>query len=184
MNNYQPQTEDIQQASIETIVAQRVKATATIIDKVRRSQDINTIFRHTTQELRNVLQSDRLIVYEFNPDWSGQVVAESVASGWVSLIIEHNNDQVRQENRIQQDRCLLRNWVKGDQEDIFRADSFLQETKGGKYHYGQKFSAVNDIYAQGFPKCYLRCLEKYQARAYLIVPIFQEKKLWGLLGAY
>ena len=61
MNNYQPQTEDIQQASIETIVAQRVKAIATIIDKVRRSQDINTIFSYTTQGLRSVLHSDRLI---------------------------------------------------------------------------------------------------------------------------
>ena len=184
MNNYQPQTEDKQEVSIETIVAERVKATATIIDKVRRSQDIKTIFRHTTQELRYMLQSDRLVVYEFNPDWSGQVVAESVASGWISLIIEQNNDPVLQGNRIQQNRCLLRDWVNGDQEDIFEADSFLQETKGGRYHYGQKFSAVNDIYAQGFPDCYLECLEKYQAKAYVIVPIFQENKLWGLLGAY
>ena len=187
MNKEKPQTEDKQQASIETIetiVAQRVKATATIIDKVRRSQDINTIFRHTTQELRYILKCDRLVVYEFNPDWSGQVVAESVASGWVSLIIEHNNDQVLQGNRIQQDRCLLRDWVNGDQEDIFEADSFLQETKGGRYNYGQQFSAVNDIYAQGFSDCYLECLEKYQAKAYVIVPVFQEKKLWGLVGAY
>ena len=184
MNNYQAQVEETQQASIETIVAERVRATAAIIDKVRRSQDINTIFKDTTQEVRRVLQSDRLIIYQFSPDWSGQVVAESVGRGWNSLIIEQNNDEVLRGDRIQRDRCLLRDWAKGEQKGIFETDSFLQETEGGRYAYGQKFSAVDDIYTQGFPECYIQSLEKYQAKAYVIVPIFQEEKLWGLLGAY
>jgi signal transduction histidine kinase len=184
MKNYQPLTEDTQEASVNALVAQRVKTTANIIDRVRRSQDIDTIFKNTTEEMRRVLQSDRLVIYQFNPDWSGQVVAESVGSGWISLIIEQNNDEVLQGDRIQRDRCLLRDWSKGEQEDIFEPDSFLQETKGGRYTSGQKYSAVNDIYARNFPACYVESLEKYQAQAYLIVPIFQDEKLWGLLGAY
>ena len=75
MSNYQSQTEDQPQTQLEAIVAERTKATATIIDKIRRSQDIKTIFKVTTQEMRQALHSDRLIVYQFNPDWSGQVVA-------------------------------------------------------------------------------------------------------------
>ena len=184
MKNYQSQTKKEQKASIEAVVAAKVKATATVIDKIRRSQDINTIFEHTTEELRRVLQSDRLVVYQFNADWSGQVVAESVGKGWISLIIEQTNDEVLQGDRTQRDRCLLRDWSKGEQEDIFERDSFLLETQGGRYAYGQKYSAVDDIYTQGFPNCYIESLEKYQARAYVIVPIFQDEKLWGLLGAY
>ena len=181
--NYQFQTEN-ERDSIEAVVAARVKATATVIDKVRRSQDINTIFKDTTEELRRVLQSDRLVIYQFNADWSGQVVAESVGRGWISLLIEQTNDEILQGDRIQRDRCLLRDWSKGEQENIFERDSFLLETKGGKYAYGQKYSAVDDIYTQGFADCYIESLEKYQARAYIIVPIFQNEKLWGLLGAY
>jgi signal transduction histidine kinase len=184
MNNYQPLAEDAQKASFKALVAERVKTTANIIDQVRRSQDIDTIFKNTTEEMRRVLQSDRLVIYQFNPDWSGQVVAESVGSGWISLIIEQNNDEVLQGDRIQRDRCLLRDWSQGEQEAIFEPDSFLQETQGGRYTSGQKYSAVNDIYAQDFPACYVKSLEKYQAQAYLIVPIFQEGKLWGLMGAY
>jgi signal transduction histidine kinase len=184
MNNYQPLAEDTQEASFKALVAERVKTTANIIDQVRRSQDIATIFKNTTEEMRRVLQSDRLVIYQFNADWSGQVVAESVGSGWISLIIEQNNDEVLRGDRIQRDRCLLRDWSKGEQEDIFEPDSFLQETQGGRYTDGQKYSAVNDIYAQDFPACYVESLEKYQAQAYLIVPIFQGSKLWGLLGAY
>jgi signal transduction histidine kinase len=180
----QSQTKDQQQVQLETIVAKRAKATATIIDKVRRSQDTNTIFKVTTEEMRRVLHSDRLIVYQFNPDWTGQVVAESVGSGWVSLLIEQNNHEVLSGDRIKLDRCILRDWSKGEQADIVEPDSFLKQTQGGKYTRGQKFTAVDDIYLKNFADCYIESLEKYQVKAYLIVPIFQKEKLWGLLGAY
>jgi GAF domain-containing protein len=169
------------QSALQAIANERAKVTATIIDKIRRSQDLETIFTVTTQEMRRVLVCDRLIIYKFNPNWTGQVVAESVGAGWVSLLIEPNQDEVLREDRIQLDRCLLRNWSQGD---IIEPDSFLAQTKGGRYAYGQKFTAVDNIYTRGFPDCYVQSLEKYQARAYLIVPIFQEEKLWGLLGAY
>ena len=184
MSNYQSQTEDQQQNQLEAIVAGRTKATATIINKIRRSQDIKTIFKVTTQEMRQALHSDRFIVYQFNPDWTGQVVAESVGSGWVSLLIDQNDNELLGNSHIQQDRCLLRDWSKGEQADIVEPDSFLRETQGGRYAYGQKFTVVDDIYSKGFPDCYVQSLEKYQAKAYLIVPIFQEEQLWGLLGAY
>ncbi|MGL5834467.1 MAG: GAF domain-containing sensor histidine kinase, partial [Waterburya sp.] len=172
------------QAQLETIVAERAKASAAIIDKIRRSQDVQTIFTVATQEIRRVLESDRLIIYQFNPDWSGQVVAESVGAGWISLLTEQNNDDVLSGDRIQLDRCILRDWSKGEQGDITELDSFLLQTQGGSYAFGQKFTVVDDIYTKDFADCYIQSLEKYQARAYLIVPIFQDEKLWGLIGAY
>lgn len=173
-----------QQNSLEKIVAEKVKATTTIINQIRRSQDIKTIFKDTVQEMRRVLDSDRLIIYKFNTDWSGQVVAESVAGGWISLLKEQNNYELVETNQINEERCICRDWLEEEKADILESDSFLQETKGGKYNFGQKFTAVDDIYTKGFPDCYIQSLEKYQTKAYLIVPIFQEEKLWGLLGAY
>ena len=170
-----------QQAQLEAKAALLAKATTAIISKIRRSQDLDTIFKNTVEELRKVLQSDRAVVYQFNCDWSGQVVAESVGSGW-SLLSERNNDEL-QNNGIDQDCCLIKDWLKGEQV-IFEADSFLQETGGGKYAMGQKFSAVDNIYTQEFSDCYIKSLEKYQAKAYLIVPIFQAEKLFGLLAVY
>ncbi len=183
MNNPQSQIYEKQQ-NLPAAVTARTKVAATIIDKIRQSQDIQTIFKITTQELRQVLESDRSIVYQFNCDWSGQVVAESVGGGWVSLLVEQNNYEVLGNGHIQTDRCLLRDWSQGDDGDILQRDSFLQETQGGKFSRGQNFTAVDDIYSQGFPDCYIKALEAYQAKAYLLVPIFQGKKLWGLLGVY
>ncbi len=184
MNNDHSQTKENQQ-DLSQVATERTKVAATIIDKIRRSQDIDKIFTTTTQEMRRVLQCDRLIVYQFNRDWSGQVVAESVANGWISLLVEQDNELlVLGDAHVQQDRCLLRDWSKGERGDIVRNDSFLQETQGGKYTRGQKFTTVDDIYSKGFPDCYVKSLEAYQAKAYLLIPIFQERKLWGLLGAY
>ncbi|BAU64500.1 methyl-accepting chemotaxis sensory transducer with GAF sensor [Stanieria sp. NIES-3757] len=163
---------------------EREKATAKVIEKIQQSQDLSDIFRTATQEVKKLLKCDRVIVYQFNSDWTGLVVAESVGSGWVSLLVEQNNDQVLSGDRIQLDRCLLRDWSKETKGDIVEPDSFLKQTQGGRYTRGQKFTAVDNIYTKDFPDCYIQSLEKYQAKAYLIVPIFQKNKLWGLLGAY
>ncbi len=152
-----------------------------ISEQIRRADNIDDVFKVTTQEVRQALNTDRTVVYQFNPDWSGQVVAESVASGWNSLLVEQTDDQVLSGNRTGSDRCILRKW---STEDIVENDTYLQKTQASKYFTGKKYTAVNDIYTKKFPDCYVKSLEKYQARAYIIAPIFQGDKLWGLLGVY
>ena len=183
MNHHQSQSA-AGSSNLPQLETEKSKVAATIIDKIRQSQDIKTIFAITTKEVRRVLQSDRLIVYQFNFDWSGQVVAESVGSGWESLLVEPENYQVRRDEHVQQERCILRDWSLGEKQHALKQDSFLRKTQGGKYTHGQKFTAVENIYTEGFPDCYIEALEAYQAKAYLLVPIFQDEKLWGLLGAY
>ena len=153
-----------------------------ISTKIDRSNNIEDILAVITQETRRLLKCDRLIVYQFMSDWSGKLVAESVGAGWKSLLIVPNSGE-SSTDRSQQDRCILRDKL-AIKADIVEPDTFLHETKGGKYAYGTEFSAIDNIYTKGFPDCYLKSLEKYQAKAYLMIPIYQNQKLWGLLGAY
>lgn len=152
-----------------------------ISEKIRASSDIDEVFKTITQELRQALNGDRSVIYQFNADWSGQVIAESVGAGWVSLLVEQSNDAVLSGNRTGSDRCILRKWSTGD---ITETDTYLQQTKGGIYSEGVKVTAINDIYTQGFPACYVESLEKYEAKAYIIAPIFDQDRLWGLVGIY
>jgi methyl-accepting chemotaxis protein PixJ len=152
-----------------------------IADKIRQSLAVDDVFSTVVQEIRQAAKTDRSVIYQFNPDWSGQVVAESVGSGWVSLLVEQGKDSVLSGNRTQNDRCLLRKWAT---QDITEVDTHLQNTKGGKYAQGEKSTAVNDIYAKKFPECYIQSLEKYQAKAYILAPVIVGDKLWGLLGVY
>ncbi len=63
-------------------------------------------------------------------------------------------------------------------------DTYFQDTQGGAYNRGASFLCVSDIYSAGFEGCYIELLERFQAKAYITVPIFCGSKLWGLLASY
>ncbi len=172
-----------EQAAQVKKAAARERAAAKILDKIRQSLDIYTIFRTTTQELRQLLNCDRVGIYRFNPDWSGELVAESIGAGWVSILSAQETDASLKVNQATtSERCILKDLTAAPNLD---ADSYLRETKGGGYAKGDyRFRAVSDIYAMNFSQCYLESLEKMGCRAYVITPIFQGETLWGLLAAY
>ncbi|MGJ5673676.1 MAG: PAS domain S-box protein [Nostochopsis sp.] len=161
--------------------ADREKAITQVIQRMRQTLDLATIFTATTQELRQVLNCDRVVVYRFNSDWSGEFVAESVGSAWVSLIEQHQNEPDLTENSLQSERCTVRSLSSGDNQVL---DTYLQQTQGGAYTRGGSFLCVPDIYTAGFNPCYIDLLERFQARAYITVPIFCGNQLWGLLASY
>ena len=148
-----------------------------ISDQIQQSSDMETIFRTTTQQIRRLLKVDRVVVYKFNPDWSGVFVAESVANGWTSLMEEMLADSqlVKDESscgvlRLQSTKPLI-------------ADTYLQESQGGRYQSGQGF-IIDDVSKAGFSECYMEVLEQLEAKAYMTVPMFVGDKLWGLLAVY
>lgn len=160
---------------------QREKTLARITDQIRESLDVDTIFRTATQEIRQLFNADRAVVYRFYPDWSGEIVAESVASGWISLMTLQEKDSSLKTDLMSSDRCSVK---KKDSPANLDPDTYFQDTKGGMYNQGEKFRQVDDIYAMDFTACYLASLEKFQCKAYINVPIFQGNKLWGLLCVY
>ena len=155
LEQIQIQSAQLAKATAQEEEAKRQKVLAITIDKIRQSLDIETIFRTASAEVRQLLQADRVAIYQFHPDWSGTFVAESIASGWTPLV---NVQPVI-------------------------ADTHLQETKGGRYKDNQTF-VVDDIYKIGHADCHIALLEQFEAKAYAIAPILQGEKLWGLLAAY
>ncbi len=159
-----------------TVEAQREKAINTIINKIRESLDIDTIFKTTVDEVRNLLQCDRVTIYRFNEDWSGEFVVESVASNWISVIEKQEENPEAYQNVNQ---CGIKLLIDQD-----FTDSYIQQTQGGEFSRGEIFRFCDDIYQAGFSKCYLNFLESYQVKAYAIVAIYHGEKLWGLLAVY
>ncbi len=163
--------------------ADRERAIARIIQRMRQTLDLDTIFSATTQELRQAIQCDRVVIYRFQPDWSGEFVAESVASGWVPLLQKQETRLLVTDDAMSGDRCVIEAIAKNPTADL-HTDTHLQETKGGAYSQGASHICIADIYTADFSVCYIQCLEKFQARAYVTVPIFCGSKLWGLLANY
>lgn len=68
---------------------QLVKAIAA---RIRSSLHLEDVLKTTVEQVREFLQTDRTIVYRFRPDWSGDVVVESVGEGWVKSIGQNIHD--------------------------------------------------------------------------------------------
>ncbi|MEM9245527.1 MAG: GAF domain-containing protein, partial [Cyanobacteria bacterium P01_F01_bin.153] len=161
--------------------AEREASIATVINKIRASLDIDSIFRTTTIELRRSLEGDRVGIYKFNEDWSGEFVAESVGSGWTKLIDLQQRDRQMSTRIGEASDCSTLEGMKVQTLEV--QDTYLMENQGGQYQDNQTM-VVNDVNKAGFPECYLSVLRMFEARAYATVPIFQGKKLWGLLAVY
>ena len=159
--------------------AERERAIARVIQRMRQTLDIETIFNATSDELRQAINCDRVGVYRFNPDWSGEFVAESLAKGWIPLVQIHQEDPHLLE-RISAYNCVTQNLSSPPS----LQDSYLQKTAGGSYNQGINCLVIEDIYSADFAPCHIDLLERLQARAYIIVPIFCGSELWGLLASY
>ncbi|WP_206753920.1 GAF domain-containing protein [Microcoleus sp. FACHB-1515] len=160
--------------------AERERTVALILRRMRETLNLETIFHTTTSELRQAIECDRVLVYQFDANWSGQVVAESVGDRWTPMIpLPLNNSELDQV--VDRANCIVKQL---DDTEVLIRDTYLQENQGGLYRQKSNYCCVTDIYQQGFDHCYLELLEALQARAYIIVPIFCGNQLWGLLATY
>lgn len=67
-----------------------------ITSRIRQSLKWEDILNTTVRELRQGLTTDRVIIYRFNPDWSGTIIAESTSGGWKEILGETVNDPFRE----------------------------------------------------------------------------------------
>ncbi len=163
------------------LMAEREKATTQVILQMRQTLDLKSIFNATTAELQQAISSERVLIYRFNPDWTGSIVSESVQSGWKVLLPSQTSHPKLTQVTVNQPDCLV---AKLGSSETMIQDTYLQENKGEIYRQKNSYCCVYDIYEAGFNRCYLELLEQLQARAYIITPIFCGHQLWGLLCVY
>ncbi|MBD2292745.1 GAF domain-containing protein [Anabaena sphaerica FACHB-251] len=157
------QTEILEQTKQRTAELQdsiaRQRALAEVVGNIRSSLDTKIILDTTCQELCKLLKLERAAVYRFHEDWSGEFVSQFG-------MVEAHWDRINPFGR-----------------NLVWEDSYLQETKGGRYRNNESF-AVNDIYQAGHTRCHIDILEQFKIRAYALAPIFIGPKLWGIIAAY
>lgn len=83
-------------------VAEQAQLFADVTFRIRRSLNLKDILNTSVKEVRKVLKSDRVVIYQFNSDYSGTVVAESVAPGWTQALAEIITDPCFKDRHIQQ----------------------------------------------------------------------------------
>lgn len=69
-------------ATQKDIQAERAQQLNDIISRVRESLKPEEIYHAAITGIRSILKTDRAIVYLFDEDWQGSIVAESVGTNW------------------------------------------------------------------------------------------------------
>lgn len=137
-------TQQTEQGRLLVMMAQRI----------RSSLNLEEILHTTVTQVQQFLQTERVFIYRFEPDWSGVVTVESVASGWLPI---------------------LGRKIK---------DSYFVEPYGRQLYKQGHIQATADISTAGLSPCHIDLLTNLQVRANLVVPILQDEELWGLLVAH
>ncbi len=133
--------------------AEQQKALFSVVNRVRESLDLNSIFSTAAQEVRQAINADRVGIFRFEPGSSyddGEFVSEDVVPPYASALAAKIHDH------------------------CFGEDYAVHYTKG-------RIQAVDDIHSAGLQDCHVDVLARFQIRANLVVPLLQGKFLWGLL---
>lgn len=125
--------------------------------KIRKYLELEDVLSVIVQEVRAFLNADRTVIYQFNPDFSGMVVAESVLPPWEACFHKQLSDE------------------------------HFPETMGGAYREGRVFVApdvyqanLSECHLQLLEQFHIRA----SLIVPILQNQDHNNRLWGLLCAY
>jgi diguanylate cyclase (GGDEF)-like protein len=65
---------------------------ASVTQRIRQSLELKEILQTTADEVRQLFEVDRVLIYQFQPDWSGLVAVESLGQECLSILGLHIMD--------------------------------------------------------------------------------------------
>lgn len=146
-NEQLKQTEEMLrfQADQERLMAQ-------IILKIRQSLNKEVVFQTTVSAIQQLLQADRVLIYQVFANHTGKVVAESVVAGFPAIL------------------------GMSFPEEVFPLP-YHELYNHGRIGIINDIYAQNSEIAP----CLIEFVEQWAVKAKLVVPILAKEKLWGLL---
>ncbi|MEG4801752.1 PAS domain S-box protein [Microcoleus sp. ARI1-B5] len=142
----------------------RERLVVAMLDRIRSSLNLEEILTAAVEQVRQFLQTDRTVIYRFNPDWSGVVVVESVA---------HNRISLRDFNNL--DGCFREKFVEIYQQGCIRAMEDI---------YRENLTECHIKFLEGVEVKANLILPILKARESIsMAPPTAESQLWGLLIA-
>lgn len=104
----QLQAENRQRREVETMLrrqAEEERLLAAILQRIRQSLSLEAVLDTTVAEVRQFLQTDRVLLYQFADHWSGVVVAESVSQHRLSILGQTIDDPCFPNRKLYQAYC-------------------------------------------------------------------------------
>ncbi|MGF1588407.1 MAG: ATP-binding protein [Pleurocapsa sp.] len=144
-----------------------------MINRIRQSLELSVILSGTTVEVRSFLGTDRVKVYQFKADGSGEVVAESISDRKLPSLLGQHFPAEDIPSEIRQLYCQERQRTIVNVAAKQIGMSALINERDGEYI---QFRTVDT--------CHAEYLTAMGVQSSLVVPIMDEDRLWGLLVSH
>ncbi|PMB20698.1 histidine kinase, partial [Fischerella thermalis CCMEE 5319] len=144
---------------------------------IRQSLELPAILSITVAEIRGFLETDRVKIYRFDTDGSGEVVAESVDKERLpSLLGQHFPAQdipheARELFLLARQRSIV---------DVGTQQIGLSPAPEAD----ESIELKNDIRFRSVDPCHVEYLTSMGVQSSLVVPILHREQLWGLLVSH
>ncbi|MGC9504778.1 GAF domain-containing protein [Baaleninema sp.] len=163
--NAEEQTQDLKQRLDREVLLHRMT------NRIRQSLELQEVLDAAAVETRAFLEVDRVKIYRFNPDESGEVVAESVVEGRLP--------------------SLLGLSFPADDIPPSARERFVKERVRTVINVNQRSIGLSQLELSDLPdehrrldSCHAEYLTSMGVTSSLGVPILQGERLWGLLVAH
>ena len=154
--------------------------------RIRQSLELQEILNCTVQEVRSFLHTDRVKIYKFEPDGTGQVIAESIASDRLpSLLGLHfPAGDIPHHAREMFVLARIRSIVDVPQQQITLDRVDCPNTTADLTVEQVQTTAITDILKRPVDPCHVEYLTAMGVQSSLVVPIVHHQHLWGLLVSH
>ena len=146
-------------------------------DRIRRSIELPEILTSTVDEMQRFLATDRVKVYRFQEDNSGEVVAEAIAAQRLPSLIGHRfpAEDIPNHSREMFLATRQRTITNVAKQEIGISPLLCRQTQ---------VPLVKNIWFRPVDPCHVDYLTAMGVQASLVVPILYQDRLWGLLVAH
>jgi light-regulated signal transduction histidine kinase (bacteriophytochrome) len=153
---------------------------------IRQSLELQEILSATAAEIRAFLQTDRVKVYRFQPDGSGQVIAESIHDRRLPSLLglyfpAHDIPPAAREMFV---KARQRSIVNVPEQKIILSRTDYTKTTGDLTIEDVQHQAIADILQRPVDPCHVDYLTAMGVQSSLVVPIFYQHQLWGLIASH
>ncbi|THC44308.1 hypothetical protein C2862_10580 [Massilia sp. Mn16-1_5] len=150
---------------------------AGVIGRLRRSEDLDAFFRDSVRVIREVSAFDRVMIYRFLSDGSGEVVAEHTASGYQQkyLGLRFPASDIPSQAR----RLYLTNTLRVLADVEAAMDGLVPPLLPNGEALDQSHCML-----RGLSEVHLAYLRNMGVRATLTLSIVCDGKLWGLIACH
>lgn len=154
--------------------------------RIRQSLELQEILSVTVAEIRSFLNTDRIKVYRFQPDGTGQVIAESVAKNRLPSLLNlyFPAGDIPPHAREMFIKARVRSIVDIPNQLLTLDCLGDQNTTGDLTVEDVQSQAIEDILQRTVDPCHVEYLTSMGVQSSLVVPILHQQSLWGFLVSH